>query len=555
MQGARIGDSAPPTTRSLALTTPDQTDWWKRAVFYQIYPRSFFDSNGDGVGDLKGIEARLDYIAGLGVDAIWLSPVFASPMKDFGYDVSDYQAIDPLFGTLADFDALLAGAHAQGLKLIIDQVWAHTSDKHAWFVDSAASADGEKADWYVWADAKPDGTAPNNWMAVFGGPSWTWHPRRRQYYLHNFLVEQPDLNFWNPAVQDAILDVARFWLDRGVDGFRLDVINFLFHDRALTDNPSAGLSKPPAQATDFQRHVNDRSRPETLAFLSRLRALIDSYGDRMTIGEIGDADMLGRQIEYTATTSRLQTAYSFFLLTARDPTPALFAEALTAWAQAAGWPSWSLSNHDFVRFPTRMAHSDEPAQVKGLLALLLALRGSPFLYQGDELGLPHAEVPFERLQDPFAKAIYTGESGRDGARTPMPWRSDAANGGFSSAAETWLPVDPRHLPLAVANQEGDPDSMLNFTRTILALRRGSPALQAGDVRLLDAGPGVLAFERSLGGERVLCAFELAGQAGHLHHPEMANSQAFALIGGAVVTETGIELAPFSFAWIRLGARP
>jgi alpha-glucosidase len=539
---------------SLALATPDRADWWKHAVVYQIYPRSYLDSNGDGIGDLKGIEARLDYIAGLGVDAIWLSPIFTSPMKDFGYDVSDYRGIDPIFGTLEDFDAVLAGAHARGLKLIIDQVWSHTSDRHAWFLESAASADGDKADWYVWADAKPDGTAPNNWMAVFGGPSWTWHPRRRQYYLHNFLVEQPDLNFWNPAVQDAILDVARFWLDRGVDGFRLDVINFLFHDQTLTDNPPAGLARPPAQATDSQRHVHDRSQPQTLDFLGRLRALIDSYGDRMTIGEIGDADMLGRQIEYTATATRLQTAYSFFFLTARDPTPALFAEAMQAWAKAAGWPSWSLSNHDFMRFPSRLAHSGQVGQVKGLLALLLALRGTPFLYQGDELGLPHAEVPFERLQDPFAKAIYTGDSGRDGERTPMPWTSGAPNGGFSSAAETWLPVDPRHLPLAVAAQDGDPNSMLNFTRTVLALRRTSPALQAGEVRLLEAGPGVLAFERSLGGERVLCAFELSGQAGHLHHPEMANSQAFVLIGGAVVAETGIELAPFAFAWIRLGAR-
>ncbi len=536
------------------LPTPDQADWWKHAVFYQIYPRSFLDSNGDGIGDLAGIEARLDYIAGLGVDAIWLSPVFTSPMKDFGYDVSDYRGIDPIFGTLADFDALLAGAHARGLKLIVDQVWSHTSDKHAWFIESASSADNEKADWYVWADAKPDGTAPNNWMAVFGGPSWTWHPRRRQYYLHNFLVEQPDLNFWNPAVQDAILDTAKFWLDRGVDGFRLDVINFLFHDRALTDNPPAGLARPPGQATEFQRHIHDRSQPQTLAFIARMRALLDSYGDRMTIGEVGDADMLGRQIEYTATPERLHTAYSFFLLTARDPTPALFADAMTAWAGVAGWPSWSLSNHDFVRFPTRMAHSGDPRQVKGLLALLLALRGTPFLYQGDELGLPHAEVPFERLRDPFAIAIYTGESGRDGARTPMPWTSDAPNGGFSSAAETWLPVDPRHLPLAVAEQEGDAHSMLNFTRTVLALRKRSPALQAGAVRLLDAGPGVLAFERSLGGERVLCAFELAGQPGQLHHPEMANSEAFALIGGAGGAETGIELAPFSFAWVRLGGR-
>jgi alpha-glucosidase len=535
------------------LSVPDQIEWWKRAVFYQIYPRSFLDANGDGVGDLKGIAAKLDYIAGLGVDAIWLSPMFTSPMKDFGYDVSDYRGVDPIFGTLADFDALLAGAHARGLKLIIDQVWSHTSDQHPWFIESAASADSDKADWYVWADARSDGTAPNNWMAVFGGPSWTWHPRRRQYYLHNFLVEQPDLNFWNPAVQDAILDVARFWLDRGVDGFRLDVINFLFHDRRLTDNPPAELGKTPGQATELQRHIHDRSQPQTLAFLGRLRAVLDSYGDRMTLGEIGDADMLGRQIEYTATATRLHTAYSFYFLNAREPTPALFADAMQAWAEAAGWPSWSFSNHDFVRFPSRLARSGDPAQVKGLLALLLCLRGTPFLYEGDELGLPHAQVPFERLQDPFAKAIYTGESGRDGARTPMPWTGDAPNGGFSSAAETWLPVDPRHLKLAVAEQEGDAASMLRFTRGMLNLRRRLPALQAGDFRVLDADSGVLAFERRLGDERVLCAFELCGQRGRVRHPEMANAEAFALIGGAVMTDFSIELPPFAFAWLRLAA--
>jgi alpha-glucosidase len=526
-------------------------DWWKRAVFYQIYPRSFFDSDGDGIGDLNGIETKLDYVANLGVDAIWLSPVFTSPMKDFGYDISDYRGIDPLFGTLADFDALLAGAHSRGLKLIVDQVWSHTSDQHPWFVESSASRDNPKADWYVWADAKPDGTAPNNWMSVFGGPSWRWSPRRRQYYLHNFLVEQPDLNFWNPAVQDAILSVARFWLDRGVDGFRLDVINFLFHDRALTNNPAAGLNGPPVQATDYQRHLQDRSRPETLDYLGRVRALLDSYGGRLALGEIFDAADLERQIEYTATPSRLHTAYSFYLLNAAAATPQLFTRAMTAWAGAPGWPAWSLSNHDVVRFPTRLAHSGNPAQAKGLLALLLSLRGTPFLYQGDELRLPHAEVPFERLQDPFAIALYTGDSGRDGARTPMPWTTEAPNGGFSVASETWLPVDPRHLPLAVAAQEAEAESMLHFTRHMIAARKRTPALQTGEVKILHDQDGILAFVRSDGDEQVLCAFELSGAYSSFGHEALSGAQVLAGDGGVGLAGRTVTLPPYAFAWCRL----
>src|SRR5271168_1132833 len=286
-------------------------DWWRGAVVYQIYPRSFLDTNADGVGDLAGVRSGLDYIASLGVDALWLSPFYRSPMKDFGYDVSDYRDVDPMFGTLADFDALLAEAHARGLKVIIDQVWSHSSDKHPWFVESSASRENPRADWYVWADAKPDGTPPNNWLASFGGPAWTWSAKRRQYYLHNFLPEQPDLNFWNPAVQDAVLDIARFWLDRGVDGFRLDVVNYYVHDRNLTDNPPARRNRTPLMATDMQLHTRDRSQPENLLFINRLRKVMDGYaGERMTVGEIGDEPPLPRQQEYTQPPDRLHTAYS-----------------------------------------------------------------------------------------------------------------------------------------------------------------------------------------------------------------------------------------------------
>jgi alpha-glucosidase len=530
----------------------DQAPWWKTAVVYQIYPRSFLDSDGDGVGDLKGVSSKLDYIQGLGVDALWLSPFFRSPMKDFGYDVSDYCDVDPLFGTLDDFDALLAGVHDRGMKLIIDQVWSHTSDRHAWFLESSRSKDNPKADWYVWADAKPDGTPPNNWLASFGGPSWTWNPVRRQYYLHNFLTSQPDLNYWNPEVQDAILDVARFWLDRGVDGFRLDVINMIVHDRELRDNPVARYNRPPPTATQFQEHVFDRSRPEALDFVERLRALMDAYdGDRMTVGETVATHALELQLEYTEGKHRLHTAYSFYLLNARSATPDLFAQTLRAWSGASGWPAWSLGNHDVPRFPTRLTANADPRQVKGLLALLLTLRGGPYLYQGDELGLPQAHVPFERLQDPFAIAAYTGDAFRDGARTPMPWVGAAPNGGFSTAAETWLPTDPAHLPLAVAAQEADPHSILNFTREVLALRKTQPALQLGEAEVLEAPEGVLAFVRTLGRERVLCLFEMAGQPARFDHPDLYGAAALALWGEASLQGDRATLPPFAVVLTRL----
>lgn len=526
-----------------------QAPWWRGAVIYQIYPRSFRDTDGDGVGDLKGVIEKLEYVASLGVDGLWLSPFFTSPMKDFGYDVADYRDVDPLFGTLADFDTLVERAHGLGLKVIIDQVWSHTSDRHPWFIESAGSADNPRSDWYVWADARPDGTPPNNWQASFGGPSWTWNPRRRQYYLHNFLVEQPDLNYWNPAVQDAILDVARFWLDRGVDGFRLDVINYLFHDRTLADNPVAPYERPPATTTRFQRHIHDISQPQTLAFLARLRALMDSYEARMTVGEIFDEAMLERQQEYTAPPGRLHTAYGFYLLQATAATPTLFAKALRSWADAPGWPAWSLGNHDVDRFASRLAAPGGKAQAEILLAVLICLRGTVFLYQGEELGLPQARVPFERLQDPFAIAAWTGESGRDGARTPMPWTSDGPAAGFSAAPDTWLPVDEAHRPLAVAAQEGAADSTLAFARQAIGLRRRLPALRQGEAVVLDAAEGLLAFERRSPGERLLCAFDLAGAGGRRAVP--AGALVEASFGGAGVADGDLILGAYAGAILRL----
>jgi alpha-glucosidase len=518
------------------------SDWSRGATIYQIYPRSFADANGDGVGDLAGVLGKLDYVARLGVDAIWLSPFFTSPMRDFGYDVADYRGIDPLFGALADFDALIARAHALGLKIIIDQVYSHSSDQHPWFAASRASRDNPEADWYVWADAKPDGSPPNNWQAMFGGPSWTWDARRRQYYLHNFLPTQPDLNVRAPAVQQALLDVARFWLDRGIDGLRLDVANFYICDALLRDNPALAPNTPPARPHQFQRHLYDRTQPETLEFIARLRRLLDQYG-AMAVGEIEDENPLAVQREYTSGADRLHTAYSFFLLRAREATPAIFLEAMQGWAGAEGWPSWSLSNHDVTRMATRLA-ADDPARVKQMLALLLCLRGTIFLYQGDELGLPHADVPFERLMDPEAIAFWPAGIGRDGARTPMPWLQHAPMAGFTSAPDAWLPLDPRHRALAVDAQERDERSVLTFTRNLIALRKQHAALRLGAFTPRDAPPHVLAFERAHDGERILCVFNLGAEPARFATPHGETLLSF----GEGDAE---QLGPFSVQLIQL----
>ena len=503
----------------------DDAPWWRGAVIYQIYPRSFYDSDGDGIGDLPGVTAKLDHVAALGADAIWLSPFFRSPMKDFGYDVSDYCDVDPSFGTLTDFDALLARAHALGLKVIIDQVYSHTSDQHPWFVESAASSAAAKADWYVWAPAKADGSPPNNWLSTFGGSAWTWSPRRRLYYLHNFLAEQPDLNFHNPTVREAILAVARFWLERGVDGFRLDVINYLTHDPALTDNPPATHAATPAQTYLFQRHLHDKSQPQTLAFVEDLRALTDQYEARMMVGEVFDDEPLAQQMAYTQGERRLHTAYSFHLLDGRRGEPALFREAIEAWSGASGWPSWSIGNHDVPRYPTRLGGPQAGApEAKAFLAALFALRGTVFLYQGDELGLPQGQLRFEDLQDPFARAAYTGEAGRDGARMPFPWRGDKAMAGFTGAGQAWLPIDPAHRALAASTQEGDPQSVLAFTRALIALRKAEPALALGDAAPWPAPAQMLGVVRSLGETQRLFLVNLGEAEARIDHPALAGAK-------------------------------
>lgn len=492
------------------IVTGTAADWWRGATIYQIYPRSFADSGGDGVGDLPGITAHLDHVASLGVDAVWISPFFTSPMADYGYDVADYRDVDPLFGTLADFDALLERAHALGLKIIVDLVFAHTSNAHQWFVESRRDRHNNRADWYVWAGPKPDGTPPNNWQSVFGGPAWTWNAARGQYYMHNFLSAQPQLNVHRPDVQNALLDIARYWLDRGVDGFRLDAINYAMHNPALTDNPIATTDGQRTRPFDFQSHVHNQSQPEIPAFLARLRTLTDAYAAAFVVGEIGGEWEKTEMKAYTADDRHLHSCYSFAFLSRATLTPALVRETLGAWTGAAGegWPSWAFSNHDAPRAGSRWTTAGGiPVPPVLSLALLMCLRGNIFLYQGEELGLPQADVRFERLRDPEAIANWPLTHGRDGARTPMPWHGAVPFAGFSSV-EPWLPVDPRHVAMAADVQEGDDGSVLALTRRLVALRREHPALRHGSLEVVGDDDALLAFDRAHGGIRLRCLFNL-----------------------------------------------
>lgn len=508
-------------TQALTTTRPS-TLWWRGGVIYQIYPRSFADSNGDGVGDLPGIIERLPYVASLGVDAIWISPFFKSPMKDFGYDISDYRDVDPLFGTLADFDRLIARAHELGLKVMVDQVLSHTSDQHEWFIESRSSRDNARADWYVWADAKADGTPPTNWLSVFGGSSWQWDSRRRQYYLHNFLTSQPDLNFHSEAVQRQILADVQFWLDRGVDGFRFDACNFHFHDKQLRDNPPAtSRDTKSVQASNpygMQRHLYDKTQPENIAFLERLRSLLDAHG-AACVGEVGDDDSLATMAAYTAGGNKLHMAYSFNLLTHENTASYVRqqVEELESRMQG-GWPCWSIGNHDVQRVLTRWGGPGAtPEYPKVALAMLLSLRGSACWYQGDELGLPEAEIPFELLQDPYGITFWPEFKGRDGCRTPMPWVSTQPQAGFSGGQDVkpWLPVPPEHAARAVDVNDADLKSPLHFTRRFLSWRKTIPALVDGGIRFIDAPEPVLALVRTpeagTSGPGVLAVFNLGAK--------------------------------------------
>ena len=494
-------------------------DWWRGAIIYQIYPRSFKDADGDGTGDLRGIEQELDHVASLGVDAVWISPFFKSPQKDYGYDVEDYFDVDPLFGTLDDADRVVAAAHERGLKVLVDLVLSHTSDQHPWFQESRQDRTNPKADWYVWADPAPDGTPPNNWLSIFGGVAWEYEPRRRQYYLHNFLKEQPDLNLHHPEVVPALLEIARFWLERGVDGFRLDAIDFAVHDPDLRDNPVRSREDGVAGGLvadvpySFQFHAYDKGLPELRPILLEpLRALADAFGDVALLGELSGDRALENAARFTSGGRALHMAYTFDLLGAPYTAEAIGGTVDRLEAMLGdGWPCWSFSNHDVTRAPTRFGGDDPPEGLRRQLPVLLAcLRGTACLYQGEELGLEEAELAYADIRDPYGRTMWPVYKGRDGARTPMPWRAEAAAGGFT-AGEPWLPVPAAHRARAVDRQAADPASPLATTRAFLAWRRSQPALRVGDWKRLDAAEPVLAFiRRSAAGDALVLAFNLGG---------------------------------------------
>jgi alpha-glucosidase len=521
-----------------------QKQWWRGAAIYQIYPRSFQDSNGDGVGDLPGITQRLDHVAKLGIDAIWISPFFTSPMRDFGYDVSDYCGVDPVFGTLHDFDLLVARAHELGLKVLIDQVYAHSSDLHPWFSESRAGRTSPKADWYVWVDPKEDGTPPNNWQSVFGGPAWTWDARRCQYYMHTFLKEQPQLNLHNEEVQHALIGVAKFWLDKGVDGFRLDALNHAMHDLELRDNPPAPEDgRRRSRPFDYQTKLYSQSHVGMLQVVEKIRAACDAYGAIFTMAEIGGDDADSEMKAYTQGETRLNSAYGFDFLYSPALTAELVAEVMQRWqgAPGEGWPSWAFENHDAPRAVSRWCAPEEMERFARMkLALLLSLRGNPILYQGEELGLEQDEIPFELLQDPEAIANWPLTLSRDGARTPMPWSADAL-GGFTTH-DPWLPMGPANLRRAVAHQEADAGSLLHLTRELLAIRKASPALHNGSLEIVAAERDLLVFDRIADGQTVRCCFNLGTEEIALPSPASGNLL-FAVNGAG-----GITLPGYSAIW-------
>ena len=525
------------------MSAPAAQPWWKTGVVYQVYPRSFQDTNGDGIGDLPGIIERLDHFVSLGVDAVWLSPIFPSPMADFGYDVADYCGVDPQFGSLADLDRLIAQAHARGLKLILDYVPNHSSDQHPWFKESRSSRTNPKRDWYIWRDAKPDGSAPNNWISDFGGSSWEWDEATGQFYLHAFLPQQPDLNWRNPAVVDAMLDVLRFWLDRGVDGFRMDVLWHIIKADGLPDNPPNPRPDPKRGEMDTQFQRNNTDQPEAHAIAARMRELADSYpGDRVLIGEIYLPNKELAAWYGTPQRPEVHLPFNFQLIAATWNARSLHKriEAYEASLPPGGWPNWVLGNHDRPRIAARVGE----AQARVAAMLLLTLRGTPTLFYGDELGIGPVDIPPDRVRDPAELRQPGLGMNRDPERTPMPWDA-TANAGFTTG-EPWLPLNADWPSRNVAQETADPLSMLTLHQGLLALRRERPALVLGDLKLIDTFGDVLAYERILGDQRLLVALNLGSTPQTLALPAWAHggrSLCCTLHGPCEITDGMLHLRP------------
>jgi alpha-glucosidase len=493
--------------------------WWRDGVIYQVYLRSFADGNGDGMGDLSGIISHLDYLADLGIDAIWLSPIFPSPDIDFGYDVSDYCNVDPRFGGLADFDRLILEAHQRRIHVILDMVMNHTSDQHGWFKESRSSRDNQKRNWYIWQDH------PNNWQASFGGKAWDYDTITGQYYLHLFTKEQPDVNWRNSEVRKAQLDVFRFWMRRGVDGFRLDVFNAYFKHPALPDNPT----KLGLRGFDRQRHIHDMDQPEMMSLLNELRLLLDSYPERYAVGETYLATPQ-KAVAYCGS-DKLHGAFSFDFTTFKSElaealelypwNPAWILQKIRAREQifiAAGvWPTNVMSNHDLPRVASRYARGEDDAQARIAMALLLTLRGTPFMYYGEEIGMRDIHLRRSEILDPAGKTYWPIYKGRDGCRSPMQW-DDRRYAGFSTV-KPWLPVNPDHIHRNVTAQQADPNSLFNFAKKLLSLRKNVPALQRGDFVPLETQRGILAYLRTTQEQAVLVALNFKGHSANYPFPQ------------------------------------
>jgi glycosidase len=512
--------------------------WWQRGVIYQVYPRSFMDSNGDGIGDLAGVTSRLEYLVStLGIDAIWLSPFYPSPMADFGYDVMDYTGIDPIYGDLADFAELVGEAHQRNLKIIIDFVPNHTSDRHPWFLEARPSRNNPKRDWYIWADRRVDGSLPNNWLSIFGGPAWEWDAQSGQYYLHTFLKEQPDLNWRNPQLRAAMLDVLRTWLERGVDGFRIDVAHYIMKDPLLRDNPvklttTRTLHKP-LGAYDLQEHIYDNSHPDVHAVYREVRQLLDAYSvhqPRFSVGEVHIFDWKKWAGFYGANLDEMHMPFNFQLLGVQWQAPAIrkLVDSLESALPEGAWPNYVLGNHDEPRLASRLGLQ----AARQAAMLLLTLRGTPTLYYGDEIGMAEARIPSEKQQDPWG--LRLPGLGRDGCRTPMQW-DDSSNSGFSPpGVNAWLPVNPDYPRVNVKSQLEQADSLLNLYRRLLVLRKSYPALCLGDYLPVDSTPGdCFAYLRRLTGHsEILAAINFSEREVALEYPGLS--------GGEVVLSTCMD---------------